>query len=516
MSKDIPPVYLTAEQRYAIKLVDSGANVFITGPAGVGKSIVVSELKSHLAQKNRKFYVVAPTGIAALNVGGCTVHSWAGVGLAKGTPEQCYKDVMRRTKNAAWWRQCDVLIIDEISMMDPFLFLKLNYVGQKIRNTEAFFGGIQLVVVGDFFQLPPVMRDHLDNPDGLEFVFELQEWKDNFQKCVVLTKVHRQSDAQFAQLLSEIRQGRLSEAALKLLRSRINAKITSANGILPTRLFPTRAEADTTNRVELISLPGEEHTFKRKLSNVGIVSAAHREAVYKKLDDSIQADIELKLKKGAQVMLLVNLSVAEGLCNGSRGVVVNFDAETDWPLVRFAEDQLILVKPAVWTETSPDRKWSASSTQIPLKLGFGITIHKSQGLSIDLLEICLSKVFERGQGYVALSRAVKLSGLSLTGDFDPSIFQPHPKVTAFYENLNLPPEPKPLSLKPSVKTTSRKSTSSTSASFSSECVVCLDKKSTHLIVPCGHKCLCKTCAAKINNSCPMCRQKIQQTVAVFE
>lgn len=521
MSKVPPPVHLSAEQKHAIKLVDNGANIFITGAAGVGKSVVVNELKSHLSKHNRKFYIVAPTGIAALNVGGCTLHSWAGVGLAKGTEEECYRDALRRRKNVTWWQQCEVLIIDEISMLDPFLFRKLNYVAQKIRNTKIFFGGIQLVAVGDFFQLPPVMKDHSHNPEALEFVFELQEWKDNFKKCVLLTKVHRQTDVQFARLLSEIRQGQLSDAGAQLLRSRIDAKLASPNGILPTRLFPTRAEADATNRIELISLPGEEHLFKRKQSNFGIVSTAQRDAIYKKLDDNLQVDIELRLKVGAQVMLLVNLNVADGLCNGSRGVVVDFDEETDWPLVRFTNSQVLLVKPAVWTETAPDRKWSASTTQVPLKLGFAITIHKSQSLSIDLLEICLAKVFERGQGYVALSRARTLAGLSLTGDFDPSIFHPHPKVTAFYESLiQPPPEPKSIRFKKSAKKTAPRKIPSPEppkvpSSNNLECVVCLDAQPTHVIVPCGHKCLCQKCSLIINDFCPLCRRNIHQILKVI-
>jgi len=511
MSSIVPLPQLSAEQRHALMMVDKRRGLFITGCAGAGKSVVVKAIQDKLREQGRRYFTTAPTGIAALNIGGCTLHSFCGAGLAKGTKEECYKDAMRRPKNVGWWRECEVLIIDEVSMLDPFFFEKLDYMARKIRNSEAFFGGIQVIAVGDFFQLPPVMKDHANNPDALDFVFELPLWKANLQQVIMLTQVHRQKDIEFVRLLAEIRQGRLSEAGLALLRSRIDAKIVCPEGLQPTQLFPTRVEASHANAAGLKKLPGEERLFVRKQATTGRLMGEQRQNACQKLDDNMQAEVELKLKVGAQVMLLTNLNVAEGLCNGSRGVVTSFDEECTWPIVKFANGLTLMVKPFVWTETPPDKSWSISNTQVPLKLAYGITIHKSQSLSIDLLTICLARVFERGQGYVALSRARTLAGLSLSGDFDPDIFAPHPKVVAFYQTLMQPADTPPVS---ALKLASKQPSSAAAAS--AECVICLDHAPSYLISPCGHKCICDVCSKFALKQCPICRIPVERTIRVFD
>jgi ATP-dependent DNA helicase PIF1 len=537
-------VQLSAEQQHVLTVVESGANVFITGPGGTGKSTVIREIENRLDEKRRKYFLTAPTGIAALNIGGSTLHSFCGAGLAEGSKEDCLKEVMVRKKNVGWWQQCQVLIIDEVSMLDPEFFEKLDFIAKGVRKSDDFFGGIQIVAVGDFYQLPPVKPDR-GNQTGnkMEFVFEHPLWKVHMTRCIQLCQVHRQKDLEFVRLLSEIRNGSLSEAGSKLLRSRIDAEIPCPDGIQPTRLFPTRAEADRANKTELEALPGKVSTFYRKQSCQGFLTAAMKTYYYKKLDENCQADIELKLKVGSQVMLLVNLSVEDELANGSRGVILNFDDETGWPVVRFANDHTELIKPFVWTQVSPDKKWVISHSQVPLKLAYGITIHKSQSLSIDLLSVCLSKVFEFGQSYVALSRARTLAGLRLEGDFDPDRMAPHPKVVTYYNSLSklvaAPEKEIVTSTKRGRKSGSKSKAKPTTVirvpirkilqnyapkpeppisddkAAKTECVICLDKLPTHVLTPCGHKCICGDCSDQVSE-CPLCRVSIEQLIRVFE
>lgn len=551
---DQPEVELSAEQNHVLDVVASGSNVFITGPGGTGKSTVIREIQEMLGNRGKRFFLTAPTGIAALNIGGSTLHSFCGAGLAQGTKEWCLKEVQGRKKNVTWWQQCQVLIIDEVSMLDPVFFEKLDFIAKGIRKSVAFFGGIQVVAVGDFFQLPPVNADRKKvgalKPDDtiMEFVFEHPLWIAHMKRFVMLTQVHRQKDLEFVHLLSQIRHGELSEAGCNLLKSRINAHIDCPEGLQPTRLFATRAEADKANRDSLAALPGEEKEFVRTRSSMGIMSAAQKEYLWKKLDDNCQADTTLKLKQGAQVLLLVNLATEEGLVNGSRGVVVRFDEESGWPVVRFATGNLMLVRPFDWIESSPDRKWQVSLKQVPLKLAYGITIHKSQSLTIDLLSICLSRVFEYGQVYVALSRARTLAGLRLEGDFDATNMAPHPKVVVYYNSLQTGPvpsadpipEPAVTSIKRARKITvippattkiripksavERKLEAASTdilekyggaVAKKPECVICLDQTSTHLISPCGHKCVCADCSEQLKD-CPLCRNAIERIIRVFE
>ncbi len=541
-----PRVELSAEQKHILTLVSNGKNLFITGPGGTGKSTVIEAIKEKLASSRKKFFVTAPTGIAALNIGGCTIHSFAGVGLANGSQEDLLKDVMKRRKNVTWWLTTDTLIIDEVSMLSPKLFEKLEFIARQIRNNEKFFGGIQLIAVGDFFQLPPVdkqTKEEKADPKYLTFVFEHPLWNKNMRDHVMLTKVHRQKDIEFIQMLSEVRQGRLSNGGEDLLRSRLNAKLACPNGILPTRLFPTRAEADDTNRIEMAALPGQARHFKRTQSSIGTMTAAQRDYMWKKLDENCRIDIDLELKVGAQVMLLANINVSEGLVNGSRGVVLEFNEMSGWPVVLFADGQRFEVEPWTWTEMAPDRKSGVSNKQVPLKLAYGITIHKSQGLTIDLLSICLTKTFEYGQGYVALSRARTLEGLALEGDFDTSMFAPHPKVLAFYSTLGklihnpeddipmvrrmmvpkIPPrivsksdlqKAKQLHLVLSNEPVVEKKEE---LPRSAECIICLSEKSTHIVLPCGHKCLCLGCSLGSGlKNCPLCRKDVDNIIKVFE
>lgn len=429
------PFVLSPDQERALTLISKGEHVFITGLAGSGKSTMIVEIQKLFQSKRKLFNLTAPTGVAAVNIGGVTIHSFAGVGCGDGSKEDCYKRVLKNPKAIARWQDCSALVIDEISMLSPFLLPSLDFIAKKIRDSDCFFGGIQVIVVGDFYQLPPVIKDK--KPDSLEFCFELELWKQNFStlNSILLRKVHRQKDERFIRLLAEIRQGKLSETGLALLQSRTNVALVGPDSeIKPTKLFPTRAEAFNANKKALAKLPSEVKNFTRKQSVIGFLPMSQRQSVFDKIDKNFPGEVELSLKVGAQVMLLVNLDVAGGLCNGSRGVVTGFEEKTGWPIVKFLTGEPIPLKPHNWEERSPDKKWTAVNTQIPLKLAYGITIHKSQGLSIDLLEIKLEKAWECGQAYVALSRARTLEGLSLLGLYNVDLFQPHPKVLEFYRS----------------------------------------------------------------------------------
>ena len=368
---------LSLEQKYALHLVSKGEHVLITGAGGVGKSTMIPKLKQLLAAKMRTYNLTASTGIAALNIGGTTLHHFAGAGLAKGTKEAVLKDVMRNRKKLWSWRRCQVLIVDEISMIAPLFFDKLEYVARKVRGRETFFGGIQLVLLGDFFQLPPV----LDNTEAnaQKFCFQSKLFKENVTNVIELTKVFRQTDYEFVKVLADIRRGNLTDAGFKMLSERVNAEIDTSDGIEPTRLYPLRAQVDNINRMRLVELEGEPHVYTATQFTLGIKQTKRREEILQRLATKCPAEKELTLKKGAQVMLLVNLKTEEGLVNGSRGVVDGFaDCKEQWPIVKFANGLYETLEPYSWIEKPQDENWSATYSQVPLKLAYALSIHKSK------------------------------------------------------------------------------------------------------------------------------------------
>jgi len=331
------------------------------------------------------------------------------------------------------WRRCAVLIIDEISMVPPNFFEKIEYAARKIRGDERFFGGIQLVLIGDFFQLPPVIDR--SETSRYEFCFELPCFKENITNIVELTRVFRQEDKEFIDVLSSIRQGKLTDAGKSMLEKRLNAEIDTSDGIEPTRLFPTKSQVDTLNNKKLNELEGDEMTYERKQTMSGMRNKKLAQDILARLDTKCPAPPKLVLKKGAQVLLLTNLDVQAGMVNGSRGVVVEFGDEPDCsPIVRFANGLYQTIKEHKWSESPQGEMWVATQSQLPLRLAYGITIHRAQGMTLDRVEMSLRSVFERGQSYVALSRARNLEGLRLL-DFDADLVRAHPKVVEYYATV---------------------------------------------------------------------------------
>lgn len=441
---------LTEEQRTVIDFLLRGSNVAMLGPAGVGKSFVLSIIDQELpgmmkrlsdssfgqVQRVRpyKIQMCALTGCAALLLGpkAKTLHSWAGIGLGKGTVQELYTKIRRNRKVMQQWLTTDLLIIDEISMMTGELLNKLNALGKKIRNKPVPFGGLQLLLVGDFFQLPPVSRD-----EPVQFAFESDAWKESISTCVELTQIQRQKDPVFQKVLKEARVGALSAESCAILRA-CEGKNWRANKIKPTLLFPRRAEVDMINESNLKALQGARHVYKARLvydgkMPVGFVESEEgfQQAITRMDVDAAYAK-EMELVQDSQVMLIANVDPAVGLVNGSRGVIVGFCGATQFPIVEFVNG----VRRPMGTHSWPIEEYPfACRTQVPLRLAWAVTTHRAQGASLDaaLVDIGASN-FEYGQAYVALSRARSLDALYVH-DFDPIAFKAHNKVKAFYKEM---------------------------------------------------------------------------------
>jgi ATP-dependent DNA helicase PIF1 len=439
---------LTDEQLMVLDRLLEGNNIFLTGGGGVGKSYLLSVIytefpglkRQHITAKNPdgvaklpRIQMCALTGCAALLLGhkAKTLHSWAGIGLGKGSVSELYVKIRRNQKSMRNWLCTDLLIIDEISMMTAELLDKLNQLGKKIRGNQKPFGGIQLLLVGDFYQLPPVCK----GDDGVKFAFEADCWKEAITTSIELTVIQRQKDEVFQRILKEARVGALSKESCEILRGRegLNWK---ENKIRPTLLFPRRAEVDMINDSNLRALTGRRYSYKAKLAYDGKVPEGFSESdegfqrVLKSFDSDAAYNVELELMVGAQVMLIANIDPDAGLVNGSRGVITSFCPSTELPMVEFVNG----IRRHIGTHSWPIEDFEfVSRIQVPLRLAFAITCHKCQGATLDSALVDIgSGIFEYGQAYVALSRARSLDSL-FVHDFDPIAFKVHPKVKEFYK-----------------------------------------------------------------------------------
>ncbi|OQE44304.1 hypothetical protein PENCOP_c002G03937 [Penicillium coprophilum] len=470
----IARVFLSDEQKAVLDaVVERGKSMFFTGSAGTGKSVLMREIIAKLRNKYRKepdrIAVTASTGLAACNIGGVTLHSFAGIGLGKEpVPELIKKNQKARNR----WLRTKVLVVDEVSMVDGDLFDKLEEIARRIRNNGRPFGGIQLVVTGDFFQLPPV-------PDGsnreAKFAFAAASWTTCIQHTILLTNIFRQRDPEFANMLNEMRLGKITPSTIEAFR-RLSRPLDVNDQIEATELFPTRAEVDGANSARMGRLSGEVMRFNAVDSGT-IQDPQHRD----RLLSNCMAPPMIQLKKGAQVMLIKNME--DSLVNGSIGKVVAFMSEdyfdsykendknfTDdatasdderahrarkklkpmgykegpasmarkWPLVSFLQpdgsERHLLCQPETWKIELPNGEVQAQRQQVPLILAWALSIHKAQGQTLQRVKVDLGRVFEKGQAYVALSRAVSQEGLQVTR-FEPRKVMVHPKVVDFYSNL---------------------------------------------------------------------------------
>jgi ATP-dependent DNA helicase PIF1 len=426
---------LTTEQQKAYQAIVDGKSIFLTGPGGTGKSFLLKTLYETIPERTGKHIAItAMTGCAALLIGrfAKTLHSWAGIGLGRDPPNTLAATIRKSGKCLRRWLGTDILVIDEVSMLTPELLEKLDQVARTLRRSSAPMGGLQVVFVGDFYQLPPVNKD---SEKETKFVFESPLWKEIVNETVQLTTILRQDDPVFQQILHEARIGEMSKESLAILSKRQDRSWQQLQ-IKPTLLFTRRAEVDNINDRNLRALQGERRMFKAETvfapieQTKGLTESSPivKQAI-ERLDKDGSYMAELVLAIGAQVMLLTNLDHEAGLVNGSRGVVVGFEPNGG-PLVQFKSGAAISISPTTWECEDLE---GVSRKQIPLKLAYAITIHKAQGATLDcaLIDIGTS-TFEYGQAYVALSRVKNLQSLYIW-DLEPMAFKTHPKVKAFYQ-----------------------------------------------------------------------------------
>jgi ATP-dependent DNA helicase PIF1 len=423
-------------------------NIFITGPGGTGKTALIKHIQQDAARKGLRIQVCALTGCAAvlLDCKAKTLHSWAAIGLGTLPVDQLITKITKNRFAKANWKTTDILVVDEVSMMSQKLFELLDTIGKSIRRNSRPFGGLQLIFSGDFYQLPPV--GNRDEPETLNFCFESLLWHETFalENHIQLTKIFRQNDPVYQNILNQIREGRLKRSSNDILLALVQKRVPDELPIRPTKLFPTRNKVDNINFTEMDKLETEELVFKLKFHIDMEMTAKERiirqqfskeqmetELMY--LKGNLRCDENLKLKVGAQVMCIVNIELDNGnmICNGSQGVIVRL-TEQGQPVVRYklAPNQGLYemtMTPHIWPS---DNIPGIGVSQIPLILAWALTIHKSQGATLEHAEIDAgSNIFECGQTYVALSRVKSLEGLYLAS-FDASKIKINRKVQNFY------------------------------------------------------------------------------------
>ena len=413
---------IDSDQRKAIEYAKEGHSFFLTGAGGTGKSFVIRSILEALKSLGKDVALTAMTGCAALLLGrgARTLHSWAGIGLGKEPVDLLVKKI-KMTKAKKNWLSMDTLIIDEISMMLPELLDKLDELGRSIRKTAKPFGGLQMILVGDMNQLPPVTHGEQ------QFVFESMAWKMHITNVVMLKTMHRQTDTVFLGILAEARAGHLSEESIRILETRKTMEWKKKE-IKPTLLFTRRDDVESINSKYLDKCEGPDMTFDATTVEPRSMRKEDVNYAVDKLDKNGSYLLRLTLRKGAQVMLLSNKYSEQGLVNGSRGIVDSFDPLTKEPLVKFINGKVLSIGQHEWES---DEYLGVKRSQIPLRLAYAITIHKAQGATLDcaLIEIG-SNTFEYGQAYVALSRVKSLESLYIW-DLDPQVFKVHPKVNQF-------------------------------------------------------------------------------------
>lgn len=485
-SKSLLPInLLTIQQKWVLEQVKEGKNVFIGGAAGTGKSALLCHIIAWAKKQygSRDVAVTASTGIAARNISladgisGRSIHSWAGIWTGKEDLQILVDRVQKSSSATGRWRSVKLLIIDEISMLDRSLFDKLESIARCLRHTEAIFGGIQIVITGDFFQLPPVAPSR----SSVFFAFEANSWDAAINsQPIFLKKIFRQSDGVFLDLLGAIRVGTLSYNHITLLRQ-LQRQIHYPDGIEAAQLYSNRDDVERYNNRRLGQINKEQRSYVSDDWNEGLGAFA---------SNMMAVDL-LKLKLGAQVMLIKNIPVPGEHVNGDIGIVVNFislrdaieqgmsivgiapddsnpgrdlesalarvqgklrlekggfDPEGAWPAVLFTDGKTLLCPPQRFYVTGPNGDIEGCRFQIPLILAWAISIHKSQGQTFPRVVVDLSRIFEYGQMYVALSRATTMEGLEIINlpQNPRSMLLAHPNVLSWYDTWkNTVPYPSP-------------------------------------------------------------------------
>ncbi len=386
-------------QDEALAILESGQSALLTGAAGTGKTYLLRKFIKRAREDGKAVSVTATTGLAATHLNGATIHAWSGIGVHDELPKKHLLKMGKQRRDII--TKTDILIIDEISMLHDFRLDLVDEVLRHVREVDAPFGGIQVVLCGDFFQLPPVNRQ--ENKQG-SFITASKVWQNGGFDVCYLEKQYRQSeDETYESILNGIRAGVLTRSQLDSLQARANA--VDDPFTTRTRLLTTNSDVDAINLEHLEKLPGDTYEYAMETSG--------GKAFIETLKRSCLAPELLQLKKGASVMCIKN-SPDKKYVNGSLGVVEDFEEVTDYPMVRLNNDRLITVRPDTW-ELRDGEKLRASLTQLPLRLAWAITVHKSQGMTLDAARIDLRKAFVEGMGYVALSRVRGMRHLILDG-----------------------------------------------------------------------------------------------------
>jgi ATP-dependent DNA helicase PIF1 len=449
---------LNADQQFACEAVKRGDNIFLTGPAGAGKTYLIRHILEWAQSEKRKISVTALTGCAALLIGfrSKTLHSWAGIGLGREPVDKLSASIQKVKSVKQRWKSTKILVIDEISMLTTELFEKLDAIGRGVRQKNSPWGGMQLILCGDYFQLPPVVKGLSgESIVAGRFAFESPKWAEAKLVPICLKQIERQTDTVFQTILNECRIGALSAHSIEILKTRQGLDWKSLE-IRPTLLFSKNEEVNKINEQNLAALKKDLVTYSVTThlvppnSDVDVVdpypTPDEIERYVTRLDNDAPYMQTLTLCVGAQVMLTTNLDVEAGLVNGSRGVIVDIRAADKVPIVQFRRGPPIPIEPKQWISNENSR---VTRSQIPLRVAYAITIHKSQGSTLDCALVDIgSHTFEYGQAYVALSRVRSLECLYIL-NLDPSRIRAHPTVVAFYESLErmsstrpvAPPEP---------------------------------------------------------------------------
>lgn len=386
-------------QAQALSILKTGANVFLTGEPGSGKTHTVNAFVAWLRSQGIEPAITASTGIAATHIHGMTIHAWSGIGVRTSLSEADVDQIASKEHVVRRIQKTTTLIIDEISMLSAPVLAMVDMVCREVKRNTLPFGGIQVVLVGDFFQLPPIGRGN-DRP---AFAFQSSVWEDLHPLICYLTEQHRQDDPRFLSVLSSIRAADPDPTTVSVIMSR-EAEIEGFEEDVP-RLFTHNVDVDKLNQEQLAKLPGSPKRYAMNGTGAPpLIEALKRGCLSPEL---------LELKEGAVVMGTKNIP-ALGLANGTLGTVISFERGTNYPVIETHDGRTITVAPVEWA-VEEGGKARAKIAQVPLRLAWAITVHKSQGMSMDAAAIDLSRAFEYGQGYVALSRVRTLEGLHILG-----------------------------------------------------------------------------------------------------
>lgn len=402
-------------QAQALDILKTGANVFLTGEPGAGKTHVTRTFISYLREHGIEPAITASTGIAATHLHGMTIHAWSGLGIKDSLNAYDLDAISTKEYLVRRINNTKVLIIDEVSMLSAQTLSMVDVVCRTLRGTPEPFGGLQVVLVGDFFQLPPISKFANGLNSQAQFAYQSPSWKNLKLITCYLTEQHRQEDSALLSLLSAIRTNSLEDFHHEELQTRSRNKDKVSDSV--TQLFTKNIAVDKLNDEKLASLSGKEEIF--------LMMSKGGKSLVEGLKKGCLSPEELRLKKDAIVMCTKN-NPNLGFANGTLGKVVAFEAGTRYPIIETNDGRKITVPPMEWV-VEEDSKIKAHISQVPLRLAWAITVHKSQGMSLDSARMDLSDVFEYGQGYVALSRVRTFAGITLVG-YNQRALEVHPEV----------------------------------------------------------------------------------------